>query len=116
MVHAFPAAVADAWRHASISALRSWITVLEHLIAGSLLLQVADGGPGSRMMLPVTVLVPDGRVINTGGAGLTSNRSFAGDDSSIEAFEPPYLFRGVRPRIDQPLPGFLQQPQTAFEP
>ncbi|MDB6111266.1 MAG: hypothetical protein JWR69_3016 [Pedosphaera sp.] len=48
----------------------------------------------------VTVLVPDGRVMATGGAGLTSNRSFAGDDSSIEAFEPPYLFRGVRPRID----------------
>jgi hypothetical protein len=48
----------------------------------------------------VTVLAPDGRVIATGGAGLTSNRSFAGDDSSIEAFEPPYLFRGVRPRMD----------------
>lgn len=48
----------------------------------------------------VTVLVPDGRVVATGGAGLTANRSFAGDDSSIEAFEPPYLFRGVRPRID----------------
>ena len=48
----------------------------------------------------VTVLVPDGRVIATGGAGITSDRSFAGDDSSIEAFEPPYLFRGVRPRID----------------
>jgi hypothetical protein len=48
----------------------------------------------------VTTLVPDGRVVATGGAGLTSNRSFAGDDSSIEAFEPPYLFRGVRPRID----------------
>src|SRR5882672_1268421 len=48
----------------------------------------------------VTVLVPDGRVIATGGAGLSSNRSFAGDDSSIEAFEPPYLFRGVRPLID----------------
>jgi len=47
----------------------------------------------------VTLLVPDGRVIATGGAGLTANRSFAGDDSSIEAFEPPYLFRGVRPRI-----------------
>jgi len=48
----------------------------------------------------VTVLVPDGRVIATGGAGVTNNRSFAGDDSSIEAFEPPYLFRGVRSRID----------------
>ncbi len=48
----------------------------------------------------VTVLVPDGRVIATGGAGLTANNSFAGDDMSIEAYEPPYLFRGVRPRID----------------
>lgn len=48
----------------------------------------------------VTVLAPDGRVIATGGAGVTTARSFAGDDSSIEAFEPPYLFRGVRPRID----------------
>jgi hypothetical protein len=48
----------------------------------------------------VTLLVPDGRVIATGGAGVTSARSFAGDDSSIEAFAPPYLFRGVRPRID----------------
>lgn len=48
----------------------------------------------------VTVLVPDGRVIATGGAGLTANNSFAGDDMSIEAFEPPYLFRGVRPRLD----------------
>lgn len=47
----------------------------------------------------VTVLVPDGRVIATGGAGLTANNSFAGDDMSIEAFEPPYLFRGVRPAI-----------------
>lgn len=47
----------------------------------------------------VTVLVPDGRVIATGGAGLTANNSFAGDDMSIEAFEPPYLFRGIRPEI-----------------
>jgi hypothetical protein len=47
----------------------------------------------------VTVLARDGRVIATGGAGLTANNSFAGDDMSIEAFEPPYLFRGVRPEI-----------------
>src|SRR5581483_10098300 len=38
----------------------------------------------------VTVLVPDGRVIATGGAGLTATNSFAGDDNSIEAYEPPY--------------------------
>ena len=48
----------------------------------------------------VGILVPDGRVLDTGGAGTTSVRSFAGDDSRIEAFEPPYLFRGVRPQID----------------
>lgn len=45
----------------------------------------------------VTLVVPDGRVINFGGAG---GGSLFGDDSSIEAYEPPYLFRGVRPRID----------------
>ena len=48
----------------------------------------------------VGVLVPDGRVLDTGGAGTTSIRSFAGDDDRVEAFEPPYLFRGVRPQID----------------
>ena len=47
----------------------------------------------------VTVLIPDGRVIASGGAGLTANNSFAGDDMSIETFEPPYLFRGIRPKI-----------------
>ena len=49
----------------------------------------------------VAVLAPDGRVIATGGAGLTSTRSFAGDDDRIEAFEPPHVFRGVRPRVDE---------------
>ncbi|MDL5054125.1 Calx-beta domain-containing protein [Oscillatoria laete-virens NRMC-F 0139] len=44
------------------------------------------------------LLVPDGRVITTAGAG-TGGSAF-GDDTSIEAFEPPYLFRGVRPSID----------------
>lgn len=46
----------------------------------------------------VSVLVPDGRVIATGGAG--GNSRVFGDDPRIEAFEPPYLFRGVRPKID----------------
>jgi hypothetical protein len=47
----------------------------------------------------VTVVAPDGRVFSTGGAG-TGNVTNFGDDTSIEAYEPPYLFRGVRPRID----------------
>lgn len=45
----------------------------------------------------VTLLLPDGRVMSTGGAGAGA---IFGDDRSIEYFSPPYLFRGVRPRID----------------
>jgi hypothetical protein len=45
----------------------------------------------------VSVLAPDGRVMTTAGAG--SSGPF-GDDDSVEAFEPPYLFWGIRPRID----------------
>jgi hypothetical protein len=45
----------------------------------------------------VQMLLPDGRVMNTGGAG--TGGSF-GTDSSVEYFSPPYLFRGVRPKID----------------
>ena len=46
----------------------------------------------------VSMLLADGRVMNTGGAG---GGSLFGDDNRIEAYEPPYLFRGVRPRIDE---------------
>jgi hypothetical protein len=45
----------------------------------------------------VSMLLADGRVMNTGGAG---GGSLFGDDNRIEAYEPPYMFRGVRPRID----------------
>jgi hypothetical protein len=46
----------------------------------------------------LTLLAPDGRVLTTSG---TSNQA-SGEttENSIEAFEPPYLFRGVRPLID----------------
>ncbi|MHC4513495.1 MAG: galactose oxidase-like domain-containing protein [Planctomycetota bacterium] len=45
----------------------------------------------------VTLLVPDGRVITTGGTVIKfRNKPVTAD---IEAFEPPYLFRGVRPTI-----------------
>lgn len=44
-----------------------------------------------------SLLIPDGRVITTGGTGEPGNE---GQDTSVEAYEPPYLFRGVRPRID----------------
>ena len=45
----------------------------------------------------VGALLPDGRVLDTAGAG--TGGPF-GRDQRVEAFEPPYLFRGVRPRID----------------
>jgi Domain of unknown function (DUF1929)/Carboxypeptidase regulatory-like domain len=42
------------------------------------------------------ILVPDGRVFITGGEGAPGNEP---DQSVIEAFYPPYLFRGPRPEI-----------------
>ncbi len=44
----------------------------------------------------LTILVPDGRVIAVGGEGQPGNEP---PFSVIEAFKPPYLFRGVRPEI-----------------
>jgi hypothetical protein len=45
----------------------------------------------------VTVLVPDGRVVTTGGTRIKFQVGPTSAD--IEAFVPPYLLRGVRPRI-----------------
>ncbi len=45
----------------------------------------------------VTLLVPDGRVVTTGGTLIKFQYGPTSND--IEAFEPPYLFRGIRPRI-----------------
>lgn len=45
----------------------------------------------------VTLLVPDGRVITTGGTRIKFQVGPTSAD--IEAFSPPYLFRGVRPQI-----------------
>ncbi len=42
------------------------------------------------------ILVPDGRVIAVGGEGQPGNEP---PFSVVEAFKPPYLFRGVRPEI-----------------
>ena len=47
----------------------------------------------------VTLLVPDGRVLTTGGTRIKFRVGPTSAD--IEAYEPPYLFRGVRPRITQ---------------
>lgn len=45
----------------------------------------------------VTLLVPDGRVVTTAGTG---GPAMPGVSNDVEAFEPPYLFRGVRPHLD----------------
>jgi hypothetical protein len=44
----------------------------------------------------ILTLVPDGRVIAVGGEGQPGNEPTL---SVIEAYKPPYLFRGVRPEI-----------------
>jgi len=46
----------------------------------------------------MTMLVPDGRVITTSGTG--DQACCPAPEASIEALEPPYLFRGPRPIID----------------
>jgi hypothetical protein len=45
----------------------------------------------------VTLLVPDGRVVMTGGTRIKFQVGPTSAD--IEAFSPPYLFRGIRPEI-----------------
>lgn len=45
----------------------------------------------------LTLLVPDGRVLTSSGTG--NQAAGAAPESSVEAFEPPYLFRGPRPVI-----------------
>jgi hypothetical protein len=48
----------------------------------------------------LTILAPDGRVIVTAGTGAPA-QSGQGTDNRVEAFEPPFLFRGPRPVIQQ---------------
>ena len=45
----------------------------------------------------VTLLVPDGRVLTTGGTWIKFQ--FGPTSADIEAYSPPYLLRGVRPQI-----------------
>ena len=52
--------------------------------------------PRKREYHALAMLVPDGRVIVVGGEGQPGNEPPL---SIIDAFEPPYLFRGVRPQI-----------------
>jgi hypothetical protein len=49
-----------------------------------------------REMHAVTLLVPDGRVVTTGGTSIGEGGAVSAD---VEAFTPPYLLRGVRPVI-----------------
>lgn len=52
--------------------------------------------PRKREYHALAVLVPDGRVVVVGGEGQPGNEP---PMSIIDAFQPPYLFRGIRPQI-----------------
>jgi galactose oxidase-like protein len=47
----------------------------------------------------VTLLVPDGRVVTTGGTRIKFQ--YGPTTADIEAYSPPYLLRGVRPQIQK---------------
>jgi hypothetical protein len=58
--------------------------------------RVADT-PQFREYHAVTLLLPDGRVLTTGGTQIKFQ--YGPTSADIDAWSPPYLFRGVRPEI-----------------
>ncbi|HUR95291.1 MAG TPA: Ig-like domain-containing protein [Gemmatimonadales bacterium] len=70
--------------------------------------QLASAAPLLRGYHSTSVLLPDGRVLHTGGGdggGLPNNLDY-------EVYSPPYLFKGHRPVIDQPTPDLVAYGQT----
>jgi hypothetical protein len=61
--------------------------------------RVADMGD-YREYHAIMLLIPDGRVLITAGTRQPGLNPPSDSNKHIEAFSPPYLFRGVRPRID----------------
>ena len=55
--------------------------------------------PIAREYHALTILAPDGRVIVTAGTG-APGQGGDGTDNRVDAYEPPYLFRGPRPVIE----------------
>ena len=60
----------------------------------------------ARMYHSVGLLLPDGRVFTAGGddshaPATTPGEPVPGDQKSYEVYEPPYIFRGLRPRISE---------------
>lgn len=68
-----------------------------------------DGMELGREYHAMPILVPDGRVFITGGEGAPGNEP---NQSVIEAFSPPYLFRGPRPEILDLTQSSLQRGQS----
>jgi hypothetical protein len=56
--------------------------------------------PIAREYHALTILAPDGRVIVTAGTG-EPGAGGEGTDNRVDAYEPPYLFRGPRPVIER---------------
>lgn len=61
--------------------------------------RVADMGD-HREYHAIMLLIPDGRVLITAGTRQPGLNPPSDSNKDIEAYSPPYLFRGVRPRID----------------
>lgn len=83
--------------------------LLEPLGAGAGWRRVADM-PSFREYHGITLLMPDGRVTTTGGT--TIKFQYGPTTADIEAWSPPYLFRGVRPQLSNLSDASPQRGQT----
>jgi galactose oxidase len=70
--------------------------------------QLATAAPLLRGYHSTSLLLPDGRILHTGGGDGGS----APDNFNYELFSPPYLFKGARPVVNGATPGTVAYNQT----
>lgn len=83
--------------------------LFDPLTSGTSWRRVADM-PSFREYHGITLLMPDGRVTTTGGT--TIKFQVGPTTADIEAWSPPYLFRGVRPQLSNLSDAAPQRGQT----
>jgi Domain of unknown function (DUF1929)/Invasin, domain 3/Bacterial Ig-like domain (group 2) len=71
---------------------------------------LANSAPLLRGYHSTTLLLPDGRLIHSGGGAGGGTI----DNLNYEIFSPPYLFKGARPTVTGPIPGTVAYGQTLF--
>jgi hypothetical protein len=71
---------------------------------------LASSAPLLRGYHATSLLLPDGRVLHTGGGGGGGTP----DNLNYELFSPPYLFKGARPTITGATPGVVGYGQNLF--